>query len=140
MNMPSTSSGLSIQIISRLSEIFARHEKVSSVVLYGSRAKGNWRNESDIDLTIHADGLEWSEFQKIEREIDDLLFPWKMDLSLYDHIENQELREHIERVGKVFYQRCVEEEGSLTQCLTLFDPERHAGEVMRTEALGAEKS
>ncbi|MDO9317700.1 MAG: nucleotidyltransferase domain-containing protein [Gammaproteobacteria bacterium] len=45
--MPSVNSGLSIQTISRLSEIFARHEKVSRVVLYGSRAKGNWRNESD---------------------------------------------------------------------------------------------
>jgi predicted nucleotidyltransferase len=103
--MPSVNSGLSIQTISQLSEIFARHEKVSSVVLYGSRAKGNWRNESDIDLTIHAEGLEWSEFQQIEREIDDLLLPWKIDLSLYEHIDNQQLREHIERVGKVFY-RC----------------------------------
>ena len=81
-----------------------------------------------------------SEFQQIEREIDDLLLPWKIDLSLYEHIESQQLREHIERVGKVFYQRCVEEEGSLAQRLTLFDPERHAGEVMRTEALVAEKS
>ena len=138
--MPTVNSGLSIQTISRLSEIFARHEKVSSVVLYGSRAKGNWRNESDIDLTIHAEGLEWSEFQQIEREIDDLLLPWKIDLSLYDHIESQGLREHIERAGKVFYQHCVEEEGGLAQRLTLFDPERHAGEVMQTEALGAEKS
>jgi len=68
------------------------------------------------------------------------LLPWKIDLSLYEHIESQQLREHIERVGKVFYQRCVEEEGSLAQRLTLFDPERHAGEVMRTEALVAEKS
>ncbi len=133
----STRSGLSIQTISRLSGIFARHEEVSSVVLYGSRAKGNWRNESDIDLTIHAEGLEWSEFQQIEREIDDLLLPWKIDLSLYDRIENQELREHIERAGKVFFRRGSVQAISLEQRLTLFDPERHAGEVMQTEALGA---
>jgi len=40
---------------------------------------------------------------KIETEIDDLLLPYQVDLSLYHQIANEELKEHIQRVGKPFY-------------------------------------
>ncbi len=40
---------------------------------------------------------------KIENELDDLLLPYKIDLSVFSDIENPELLGHIERVGKVFY-------------------------------------
>jgi len=42
---------------------------------------------------------------KIENEIDDLLLPYKIDLSIYHKIENNQLVDHINRVGKVFYEK-----------------------------------
>lgn len=74
-------------------------------MLYGSRAKGTHRNGSDIDLTLLGDRLTYSLLSRIETEIDDLLLPYTLDLSLYSSIDNADLIDHIQRVGKLFYQR-----------------------------------
>lgn len=73
------------------------------MVLYGSRAKGNYRQGSDIDLCIKANSWNERKLLSLENEIDDLLLPYKIDLSLYHQIENMALIDHINRVGKVFY-------------------------------------
>lgn len=106
-NLPTSSeiagqTGLPEKAIISLRDVFRRHPNIENVILYGSRATGNFRNSSDIDLTLDGDSVEWQEFLAIEREIDDLLLPWKVDLSLYHQIDNQELREHIDRVGICF--------------------------------------
>ena len=98
-------SGLSEKTIQALNQVFAKNRKITSVVLYGSRAKSDYKPGSDIDLTIHGDELTLSELLALETEIDDLLLPYKIDLSLFHQIENPELLEHIMRVGKTFYSR-----------------------------------
>jgi predicted nucleotidyltransferase len=71
-------------------------------ILYGSRATGRHRPNSDIDLTLEGD-IPWEEFLTIEKELDDLLLPYTIDLSLKGQIDNPTLREHIERHGRQFY-------------------------------------
>lgn len=72
---------------------------MQGVVLYGSRAKGNFRANSDIDLMLIAPEISWQEFNQIEAEIDDLLMPWKVDLALKHQVENEALLDHVKRVG-----------------------------------------
>lgn len=91
--------GLPKTDLERLKQVFTIHPDIQRVVLYGSRAKGNYRHNSDIDLMIAAPALSWSEFTQIEIEIDDLLLPWKVDLALEHHIENQALLDHVARRG-----------------------------------------
>jgi type I restriction enzyme S subunit len=74
-------------------------------VLYGSRAKGTFKPGSDIDLTLIGDGLASQELAAIDEELDDLLLPYQIDLSIFDQLDHVKLHEHIERVGKVFYER-----------------------------------
>ena len=95
--------GLKPHTISAIQRVFARHPRVERAVLYGSRAKGNYRPGSDIDLTLFGESLTYADLCRIETEIDDLLLPYTLDLSLYAQIENADLREHIRRVGLVFY-------------------------------------
>ncbi|MDD2760362.1 MAG: nucleotidyltransferase domain-containing protein [Methylomonas sp.] len=95
--------GLKPHTISAIQRVFAKHPKIERAVLYGSRAKGNYRPGSDIDLTLFGESLSYAELCRIETEIDDLLLPYTLDLSLYDQIDNADLREHILRVGLVFY-------------------------------------
>jgi predicted nucleotidyltransferase len=71
--------------------------------LYRSRAKGSCRPGSDIDLTLKGDELSRQDLLNIELALDDLLLPYKIDLSLHQQIDNQRLIEHIAQVGKVFY-------------------------------------
>lgn len=73
--------------------------------MYGSRAKGSYRPGSDIDLALFGEALNYTQLNRIETEIDDLLLPYTVDLSLYAQIDNVDLQNHIQRVGQVFYQR-----------------------------------
>ena len=95
--------GLNDTDIHKIQEVFASHPEVEKAILYGSRAKGNYKPASDIDLTLLGTGLNLTIQQKIENELDDLLLPYKIDLSIYYQISNKDLTEHIDRVGKVFY-------------------------------------
>lgn len=97
--------GLENDDIARIREVLAAHKEATQAILYGSRAKGNERLNSDIDLTLLGDSLTLSQLLSIENELDDLLLPYKIDLSIYRHISNPDLLEHIARVGKTFYQR-----------------------------------
>jgi predicted nucleotidyltransferase len=97
--------GLKQTTIERINGIFSTHQLVEQVILYGSRAKGNFRNGSDIDLTIKGEAVTLSELLKIESELDDLLLPYKIDLSLLHKIDDPELLDHIRRVGIVFYEK-----------------------------------
>lgn len=95
--------GLPPATLDKLRSVFARHPAVESVVLYGSRAKGNYRPGSDIDLAIRGQQIPFAEFLKIEDEIDDLLLPYTVDLSLYGELTNADLIAHIDRVGVEVY-------------------------------------
>jgi hypothetical protein len=48
---------------------------------------------------------------RIEAELDDLLLPWMIDLSQLSDLSHPPLREHIARVGEVFYDREAAPEG-----------------------------
>lgn len=95
--------GLPDTAVAKLHSVFAAHPHVEQVILYGSRAKGNYRPGSDIDLTIVGAAVDWQELLRIDNEIDDLLLPYKWDISLMRQIDNPDLLDHIRRVGVVFY-------------------------------------
>ena len=95
--------GLKENHIKDIHSVFSRYSSVEKVLIYGSRAKGNYHAASNIDLTLYGDGLTLDTLLKIENELDDLLLPYKIDLSIFHKIENPDLIDHINRVGKEFY-------------------------------------
>lgn len=97
--------GLPPQALARLNAVFRKWPQIDRVILYGSRAKGNFRTGSDIDLCLEADTMQTAELLQLCAEIDDLLLPWKIDLALKHTIENADLVAHIERVGVPVYER-----------------------------------
>lgn len=100
--------GLSPVTLAKIRQTLAQHPHVERAVVYGSRAKGNYKPGSDIDLTLYpAPGaaIDHRELSNILEEIDDLLLPYTVDLSVFDQLNNADLRGHIERVGKLLYAR-----------------------------------
>ena len=97
--------GLNQKIIEAIRGVFSKHSEIEKVLVYGSRAKGNFKTGSDIDLTIIAKTLTTPDLLKIENELDDLMLAYKIDLSLHHQIENPDLFDHIQRVGLLFYQK-----------------------------------
>ncbi|MFH0735442.1 MAG: restriction endonuclease subunit S [bacterium] len=95
--------GLSEIVINKIHSVFKQHTSIKKVVIYGSRAKGNYRAGSDIDLTIFGENITLIELRNIYDELDELLLPYTFDISVYDDLKNDKLKEHINRVGKEFY-------------------------------------
>ena len=97
--------GLSVTTLQKLNSVFSQHAAIDTVLIYGSRAKGNYRSGSDIDLTIKGDEISFTEFMQIENQIDDLMLPYTVDLSQYRQLENTDLIAHIDRVGVAIYHK-----------------------------------
>lgn len=97
--------GLSARVIGQIHGILAQYPTVQQAIIYGSRAKGNHKPGSDIDLTLFGSKLDHQLMLSVATALDDSDIPYTVDLSLFTQIENPALREHIERVGQVFYQR-----------------------------------
>jgi predicted nucleotidyltransferase len=97
--------GLTDKIITTIRQIFVEFPVVEKAILYGSRAKGNYKHGSDIDLTLVGDMLDINTLGRIADMLDESPIPYQVDLSIYDQLKHAGLREHIERVGVVFYER-----------------------------------
>ena len=95
--------GLKEEVIKKIGSLFSNYAQIEKVILYGSRAKGNFTDGSDIDLTLIGNGLEFNTLLKILTDIDNLMLPYKFDISLYNSISDVELLDHIKRVGKYLY-------------------------------------
>lgn len=96
--------GLPPSTVQAIRQILADVPDVKKAVIYGSRAKGTHRPGSDIDLTLFGDGLDLDILGKIATRLHESPIPYQVDLSIFDQIEHAALREHIERVGRLFFQ------------------------------------
>jgi uncharacterized protein len=98
-------SGLTKEEIANIEAVFSKYPQIEKVMIYGSRAKGNFKPASDIDLTLIGENIDLSLQTKIEFDLDDLMLPYKFDISIYSKITNPEFLEHIQREGKEFYKK-----------------------------------
>ena len=98
--------GLSDRTLQKIQGVFSHYPQVESAILYGSRSTGTYRNGSDIDLTLCGEALTHSVLSRIDTELDDLLLPYTIDLSIFHQIDNPAMVEQIQRSGVNFYERC----------------------------------
>ena len=94
--------GLAEKSLKILYGILKNYPEVSDVKVYGSRAKGVYSERSDLDLVIMND-ITRKTFGEIWMEINSSDFPLTVDLQVWKDIKNENLKDHILRVGKVFY-------------------------------------
>jgi predicted nucleotidyltransferase len=100
--------GLSEYTLNTLKTLFQKHPGIQSVILYGSRAKGNYRNGSDIDITLHTDdSFGFNELSALAGDFDDSDMPYFVDVSIYNQLRDPDLIAHIKRVGKILYTKGV---------------------------------
>jgi len=98
--------GLPPPAVQKICAVLSRYPQVERAILYGSRAKGNYKNGSDIDLTLRGGAdLTLNVIYRILNDLDELLLPYTIDLSIFDDISDPDVIEHIQRVGVTFYEK-----------------------------------
>jgi len=96
--------GLPERTLNTLNSILKRYPGINEAVLYGSRAKGNYRNGSDIDLSLKTnDGFTHRDLLHLMDDFDDSDMPYFVDVSVYTELSNPDLKAHIDRAGVVLY-------------------------------------
>lgn len=90
--------GLTIHELDAIRSVIARHHNVQRAIVYGSRAKGTYRHNSDVDVAVDGD-VSPLQAQFIAGDLEELPLPYHFDVVALRHITNEALREHIERVG-----------------------------------------
>lgn len=95
--------GLSTSALAKIVNLLAQYPEIQQVKIYGSRAMATHWYGSDIDLAVFGDCE--AIIGNLLTRLDELPLPYKFDVSDYYRIDNQELKEHIDRVGKIIYSR-----------------------------------
>ena len=97
--------GLSEDVIAKFKSVFWKYPEIEEVVIYGSRAKGNYREGSDIDITLVGKNVTEQTRSSVWLDLDDLDTPYLIDLSVFNNLSSKSLVEHILRAGKTFYKK-----------------------------------
>jgi type I restriction enzyme S subunit len=100
--------GLDEHIIEKIIQVFEINSKVDKALVFGSRAKGNYRPDSDIDVAIKGNDITIDDILKMSVALEDKGITNKIDLINYTDIKEKALVEHIDRVGIEFYSRWEE--------------------------------
>ena len=91
--------GLTQKELEVLEKVFKKFDKLEEVILFGSRALGTHKKASDIDLAIKGD-VDINTLAKLKYTLEeDTLLPYFFDIVIYDNLENEELKKHIDEFG-----------------------------------------
>ncbi|OGR03913.1 MAG: hypothetical protein A2511_08280 [Deltaproteobacteria bacterium RIFOXYD12_FULL_50_9] len=97
--------GLTDRDMQTMLDIFIKYPEVQTVFVFGSRAKQTHKPGSDIDLAIMNAGVRETVISKIKGDFDESSLPYTVDLVNYPVLNHAELKNHIDRVGVLFYQK-----------------------------------
>jgi len=95
--------GLPKDTIQKINNTFKKYPEIEKINIYGSRAKGNYKNGSDIDLSLYGKSIDTTILGKLITELDELPTPYMFDINIYKNITNQDLKSEINKNGKIFY-------------------------------------
>lgn len=93
--------GLSEKHLQLIVEVL-KQANIDRAVVFGSRAKGNWRENSDIDIAVFGAGVNVG---SLAVQLDELPMPYKFDIVDYNSINSCALGQHIDRVGIEIYKK-----------------------------------
>jgi uncharacterized protein len=100
-------SGLREEDVKEMQQIFRRFPLVKKVLLFGSRAMGNFKRGSDVDITLKGN-IDHSTLSEIRNALgEESKMPYFFDVLVYNEIEKEELRKHIDTYGVMLYENAL---------------------------------
>ncbi len=98
--------GLINEDIEYIKKAFSKHKEIEKVLIFGSRAIGNYKKASDIDLAILGSEISKRVISEVFDDLNEVYpLPYFFDLLIYDEIKNENLKKHIDEFGKSIYEK-----------------------------------
>lgn len=98
--------GLTESDLKNIISILQQQEEVDESFIFGSRAKGNYRRGSDVDIAVKGKDVDLKIINRISYLLnEETTMPYYFDVLNYNTISNQQLVSHIDRVGIMFYKK-----------------------------------
>ena len=83
-----------------------KYPEIESAYIFGSRAIGNYKKSSDVDIAIKGKMLDRRTVNRISDELNEVYpIPYFFDVIHYDIISSEELKKHIDEFGKLIYEK-----------------------------------
>lgn len=100
------SFGLKDSDIEYIRNAMKRFKEIEKAVIFGSRAKGNFKAASDVNIAIYGEKINFDVLSKLHAILEEESpMPYFFDIIDYSHLNHKELKEHIDRVGKIIYEK-----------------------------------
>ena len=98
--------GLPEQDIDLITSVFETFPEIMEAYIFGSRAKGNYKKGSDVDIALKGENLTLQLISTISYSLnEETNLPYKFDILNFHSIKNSELTDHINRVGVCIFSR-----------------------------------
>ncbi|MEM5795828.1 MAG: nucleotidyltransferase domain-containing protein [Bacillota bacterium] len=108
--------GLQAADLAYIISVLRDFPEIEKAVVFGSRAKGNYKAGSDVDIAIYGESVSFSTVARLHYRLEEEgPLPYYFDIIDYTHLTHKDLQEHIGRVGKTIFERAkgLETEGSV---------------------------
>lgn len=101
--MKTNNFGIESESYQRIVKALSQFREIDEAIVFGSRAMGNYKKGSDIDLALLGKELTTNHIFRIRSYLnEELAIPYNVDIVHYDTVENEELKKHIDEEGKLF--------------------------------------
>ena len=98
--------GLAEQDLAYIVEVIGEFPEIRKAAVFGSRAKGTFKKGSDIDIAIFGEEISFTTIAGLHDKLEEQSpMPYFFDIVDYTHSTHQELKQHIDRVGKIIVER-----------------------------------
>ncbi len=97
--------GIEERYLSELRNILSSIPEIEEAVIYGSRARGDYKPTSDIDLTLKGEHLTDRQLFLLREKLYASRLPYLCDTSIFSHLRSRPFVNNILRDGVVFYCR-----------------------------------
>ncbi|CCQ92933.1 DNA polymerase, beta domain protein region [[Clostridium] ultunense Esp] len=98
--------GIPSKSMSLIINALVQKEEIEKALIFGSRSMGNYKNGSDVDIAIFGKDITMEILNQLRIELNEKLpLPYYFDIVHYDSLEHDKLKEHIDKYGKVLYEK-----------------------------------
>lgn len=100
--------------IKHITHLLRQYTAVKQALLFGGRAKGNYKSGSDVDIALKGSQLTQYTIAAIADFLnEETLMPYHFDVLNYHSIDNPQLVTHIDRVGVLLYAATAEAQAAM---------------------------